>query len=668
MNYEELSRAALIKLLQEHDAERLEAGKDGIVLSYTGRTAPWQIARQVKPRMCELNRRATVGDAAAEAVNELWDGENLAAMVTLYKYRGQVDLVLTDPPYNTGEDFRYNDKWDKDPNDPAMGDLVAKDDGSRHSKWLRFMTPRLWMMREMLKPGGVIAICIDHRELYRLGMLMDEIFHEENRLGIINWQKAYSPKSDTGGKKGGLSTATEYVLVYAKDIDRAKTALLDRTDEMDARYRDVPDGDPLEWKSGDASGPNAATHKRMVYGIQNPFTGDIYYPPSGRCWANEKSQMKAWLAAWGHEYVEKWIDDKNEFIDKGQTVKVGALVLKGLKFVAGHPVGGANVLANAKKAALQRHASGTWPPLYFGLTGKTGPQLKRYLRDVRKGKVPMTYWANEDYEGPIEIGVQSWDHSESGHSQTGINELDSVVGKGHNFRTVKPLKLMKKIVQLWCKQDGIVLDPFAGSGTTGHAVLELNKESEANRRFILIEQGNDEKGDHYAKTLTADRLKRVITGKWKSGNREPLGGGFRYFTLKREKVDANAVNALAREEMMDLLLVSYWDRNDKAKSYLRRLPAGDHKHLFAVNSRDEGFFLVWSAPDQPSTLTRAVFKEIVQEAKASGLAGRYHVYAAMAPYTGNDIEFYQIPDKVLEHIGFNARADAYNNDGGMDAD
>lgn len=128
------------------------------------------------------------------------------------------------------------------------------------------------------------------------------------------------------------------------------------------------------------------------------------------------------------------------------------------------------------------------------------------------------------------------------------------------------------------------------------------------------------------------------------------------------------MNALAREEMMDLLLVSYWDRNDKARSYLRRLPAGGHKHLFAVNSQNEGFFLVWSAPDQPSTLTRVVFKEIVQEAKGAGLAGRYHVYAALAPYTGNDIEFYQIPDKVLEHIGFNARADAYNNDGGMDAD
>jgi adenine-specific DNA-methyltransferase len=101
---------------------------------------------------------------------------------------------------------------------------------------------------------------------------------------------------------------------------------------------------------------------------------------------------------------------------------------------------------------------------------------------------------------------------------------------------------------------------------------------------------------------------------------------------------------------------------------LKRLPAGEQKHLFAVNNRNEGFFLVWSAPDQPSNLTRTVFKEIVQEAEANNLAGRYHVYASLAPYTGEDIEFYQIPDRILEHIGFNARADAYNNEGSSDAD
>lgn len=666
MAYEQLTRGDLIRLLEQHDAERAEAGKDGIIMSYTGRTAPWQIIRQVKPKLTKINQRLSVGDSLAQGQNIIMDGENLSAMVTLYKYRGQVDLILTDPPYNTGEDFRYNDKWDKDPNDPDLGDLVPKEDGSRHSKWLRFMTPRIWMMRDMLKPGGVIAICIDHRELYRLGMLMDEVFREENRIGIINWQKAYSPKSDTGGKKGGLSTATEYVLVYAKDLEKAKTRLLERTEEMDARYQTSIDGDPNEWKSGDASGPNAATHQKMVYGIQSPFNGKMFYPPEGRCWANEKRSMKAWLEEWGHEYQEKWIDDGNEVVEKatGNTVKVKALVLKGTKFEEGVCVSSAAILGKARGAAQAKLAAGTWPQLYFGQSGETGPQLKRYLKDVKKGKVPLTYWANEDYDVPFDIGPQSWDHEESGHSQTGVTELDAVVGKGHNFKTVKPLKLMSKIIQLWCKPDGIVLDPFAGSGTTGHAVLELNKVSGAERRFILIEQGNDEKGDHYAKSLTADRIRRVVKGDWKSGKCEPLGGGFQFIELKRQQVDAAAVNALQREEMIDLLLTSHWEKSDRAKTSLTRfLPEVESRRfLFATNSRNEGFFLIWDGADHPSNLNRDTFKAIVEEAKKHGLMDRYHVYASVATYSGRTVEFYKIPDRVLEHIGFNTRADAYNNE------
>ncbi len=651
MAYEQLTRGDLIRLLEQHDAERAEAGKDGIIMSYTGRTAPWQIIRQVKPKLTKINQRASVGDAQAQGQNIIMDGENLSAMVTLYKYRGQVDLILTDPPYNTGEDFRYNDKWDKDPNDPELGDVVPKEDGSRHSKWLRFMTPRIWMMREMLKPGGVIAICIDHRELYRLGMLMDEVFREENRIGIINWQKAYSPKNDTGGKKGGLSSATEYVLVYAKDYAKSKTGMLDRTEAMNARYTnedDDPDGD---WASSDATAPEY--RKTGTYAVQSPFTGKLFYPTRGH-WVSETSEMKRWLQGWGSAYVSRQLDDECE---------AKALVLKGAKFNGNEPDLTCAAVANARAAALKVMSGKNWPQLIFTDGGDGGPRLKKHLSKIKKGKVPLTYWANEDYEELIEIDSQSWDHQQSGHSQAGINELDAVVGKGHNFKTVKPLRLMTKIIQLWCKPDGIVVDPFAGSGTTGHAVLELNKASGASRRFILIEQGNDEKGDHYAKTLTADRVRRVVKGDWKSGQREPLGGGFQFIELKRQQVDAAAVNALQREEMIDLLLTSHWDKSDRAKTSLTRfVPEVSRRFLFATNARNEGFFLIWDGADQPSILNRETFKAIVEEAKAYGLMDRYHVYASLAPYSGRTVEFYKIPDRVLEHIGFNTRADAYNNE------
>jgi adenine-specific DNA-methyltransferase len=137
-----------------------------------------------------------------------------------------------EPPYNTGGDFRYNDKWDKDPNDPDLGEFVGSDDPARHTKWMKFMYPRLQMMKAMLKPGGVLAICIDNRELFHLGQMLDEIFFEENRLAIINWEKSYAPRSDNRH----VSTATEYVLVYAKNEKLAKTGLEPRTDSMDAKW------------------------------------------------------------------------------------------------------------------------------------------------------------------------------------------------------------------------------------------------------------------------------------------------------------------------------------------------------------------------------------------------------------------------------------------------
>ncbi|TPG21767.1 site-specific DNA-methyltransferase [Sphingomonas koreensis] len=257
------------------------------------------------------------------------------------------------------------------------------------------------------------------------------------------------------------------------------------------------------------------------------------------------------------------------------------------------------------------------------------------------------------------------EHEQSGHSQSGVNELSSVVGRSHGFETVKPLKLIKKIMQIWCRPGGIVLDPFAGSGTTGHAVLELNQEAGANRRFVLIEQGRPERGDSYARTLTFERLRRAINGERvnKQGvtavSAEPLPGGFRFSKLT-SKVDASAVLSLQREEMLDLLVTSHWDQAERSGAHLSRMPATTSGHLFARNSRGEGYFLVWSGPDQPSVLNRTVFREIAAEAKIEGLTTPFHVYARTSVYPGPNIQFYQIPDRILEKLGFNEATQSYS--------
>lgn len=154
-----LDREELIKMVTA-------LSQGGVFINFFGKRSAIEIAKRVRPRVTRRVKELHVGSPDEQCKNLIVEGENLQAMVTLYKYRGQVDLILTDPPYNTGGQFRYNDRWDDDPNDPELGQLVQMEDGSRHTKWMKAMMPRLQMMRSMLKPTGVCAVCIDDNELF----------------------------------------------------------------------------------------------------------------------------------------------------------------------------------------------------------------------------------------------------------------------------------------------------------------------------------------------------------------------------------------------------------------------------------------------------------------------------------------------------------------------
>lgn len=169
------------------------------------------------------------------------------------------------------------------------------------------------------------------------------------------------------------------------------------------------------------------------------------------------------------------------------------------------------LIAAAGKRAAAKLKAGNWPFLYWGMDGLQKPVRKTHKELVRAGAVPTTFWIDGN-EAPLKLDAVSWLAAQSGRSRDGIEELAAVVGRGHRFDTVKPVRLFRKIIQIWCPQNGIVLDPFAGSGTTAHAVLELNAETESARRFVLVEQGRPEKGDPYARTLTIERVRRAITG------------------------------------------------------------------------------------------------------------------------------------------------------------
>ncbi|MCI8950931.1 MAG: site-specific DNA-methyltransferase [Lachnospiraceae bacterium] len=632
----------------------------GITLSFNGKRTAQVIERKVMPRIIKINKKLSFNVEKSMGKNILVDGENLQAMVTLYKYKGQIDLIITDPPYNTGKDFRYNDKWDTDPNDPDLGEVVTIEDGSRHTKWMKFMLPRIQMMRAMLKFNGVLAICIDEREFFHLGMLLNEVFGEENRVGIINWQKSYAPKNDSTH----LSSATEYILVYAKNKEQTKTGLLGRTEQMNAKYKN-PDNDPEGlWRDDNPVARTKSDKDR--YAIQSPFTGALHYPGTGS-WRNTKRNMKSFLEAWGSKYVEK---------DLGEGRPM-ALVIKGATIphvpeeqnLDNNPIVTLEcekneIVTEAEQKAVKIRNTKTMPELYFLRNGYGRPAIKRYLKYVKQGKVPLTFWADEDYDEIFELDCQSWTYEESGHSQTGIKELDYIMGKGHDFQTVKPLKLIEKIIQLWCPSNGIVFDPFAGSGTTGHAVLELNELSGTRRNFILIEKGEDD--DKYAKTLTRERIKRAITGERvnKAGElqilEQSISNGFEYWELDK-KVDAKAILEMKRDELIDIIITTHWeDDRKRATSVIDRIDK-DYKYLVGHNILNEGFFIIWNGEDSVGELNQKTYMELLEEAKKEGVKFPFHVYARYQVYQTPKVKFYQIPDKVLMHLGLNENSDRYNN-------
>lgn len=635
---EDLTRDELIELL----TERSEAG---IKINFAGKSNARKLGRRVRPRVVRTVQELAAGDADSQVRNLILEGDNLQAMATLYRDRGEVDVILTDPPYNTGNDWRYNDRWDDDPNDPGLGELVSAEDGAKHTKWMKFMLPRLQMMRQMLKPSGVLAICIDHRELFHLGQMLNEVFREENLLAIINWQKSYSPRSD----KSHVSTATEYVLVYAKDKSVARTGLLPRTTEMNARYRSA-DGDPRPWKSGDATAGKADQNLPMVYGIQSPFTGEIMYPQPGTCWRQAPKAVLSHLNEWAPYKAVLLPDQEERARIAGVPVeKVG----RTRAFMLAVPP------AAARRQAQQRLAAGSWPKIYFGQDGMSRPQQKNYLDEVKRGIVPTTYWADDDFDDLVELGVTSWSHEQSGHSQSGVTELDAIVGLEHGFNTVKPLKLFEKILQLWCPNDGYVLDPFAGSGTAGHAVLRLNDMTGSTRRFTLIEQGRPERGDSYARSLTAERLKRIVTGDWASGPVLPLPGGFRFATLDR-RVDAQALLNMERAEMTDTVIASHFDATRRRGVGLKPITDDSYKHLVARNTDDEGFFLIWDGPNGNTDFDEDVYEECAEEAARANLKPTYHVYARLYLFQTSNVIFYQIPDRILRDFGLDMRGEPFS--------
>ncbi len=347
------------------------------------------------------------------------EGDNLDALKLLQEtYLGKVKLIYIDPPYNTGNDFIYEDDFAEDSEgyllrsnqkDEAGNRMLANTEanGRFHSDWLSMLYPRLRLARNVLSEDGAIFVSIADHEVHNLRIIMNEIFGAENFVASIIWQKVYSPKNSARH----FSEDHDYILVYARNETLWSPTLLPRTPEMEARYIN-PDNDPRGvWKPGDLSARNF--YGEGTYPITCPSGRVVEGPPPGTYWRYSKPRFK-----------ELDLDGR----------------------------------------------------IWWGLDGNNVPAIKRFLTEVKAGRVPQTLWTYE----------------EVGHTQEAKKELLALVrfpGSDSTFETPKPTRMLKRILQIATspEEGALVLDFFAGSGSMAHATFALNAEDGGDRRTISVQ-------------------------------------------------------------------------------------------------------------------------------------------------------------------------------------
>lgn len=516
--------------------------------------------------------------------NKIIHGENLEALkALLLEFEGRIDCEYIDPPYNTGnEAWVYNDNV----NDPHikkwLGEVVGREgeDMSRHDKWLCMMYPRLRLLHKLLSPQGVLFISIDDNEEASLRMICDEIFGVHCFVANISWQRTYSKRND----RQGFMTEVEHILVYSKNPNWLPNRL-PRTDAMNQNYAN-PDNDSRPWASVIATAPSASTHQGMVYAIQHPFTGHMIYPPIGRCWTFEQSEMFRIMSQWAdYQYFD--LDDKEQRATickvPKESVKEGvnAIVL-------------AEPIETAREKAEKIQNQGPWPMLYFTKNGLGGIRRKTYLDKV-EGTPPTNYFP--------------W--SDVGHTDEATKELIEIFGGESPFDTPKPTRLIERILTIATNKESIVLDSFAGSGTTAHAVLNKNAEDGGNRRFVLVELGD------YAESVTAERVRKAMNGYGEGKNAvKGLGGSFDFYELGKPLfLEDNSLNHEVDIEKIRAYVYFSETRQPISQGI-------DSSNQYWMGNNDNTGYYFYYNPDRPTNLSiRSLSKVITQPADS------YIVYA-----------------------------------------
>jgi len=279
----------------------VEAGNERFGLVWPGKAHCMRIIQQPSTATLRPDRNESEGFESTD--NVFIEGDNLEVLKLLQKsYFGKIKMIYIDPPYNTGQEFIYPDKYFESLETYLTYTGQIDSEGRRfatntdtvgryHSNWLNMMYPRLYLARNLLRDNGAIFISIDDHELSRLRELCDQIFGEENFKADIAWQKRYTRSNNTVD----FTTVVEHLLVYAKS-EAFEVNLLPRTEEADARYSN-PDNDPRgDWKGASFLNPASPQDRpNLCYPLKNPNTGEVVQPTTN-AWRRSKDAFEELLA------------------------------------------------------------------------------------------------------------------------------------------------------------------------------------------------------------------------------------------------------------------------------------------------------------------------------------------------------------------------------------
>jgi adenine-specific DNA-methyltransferase len=464
--------------------------------------------------------------------NLIIEGDNFDSLRLLRAtHTGKIRVIYIDPPYNTGnKDWVYNDKF------------VGANDRWRHSQWLEFLYQRLTLARELLTSDGVILVSINDENRDRLGLLMDEVF-PGRRVGSFIWK---TRQGSNDAKGAFFSTDHEHVLIYAN------AGFAFKGFEKTFQTYSNPDNDPKgDWSSDSLScAKNYVERPNLFYPIKDPKTG-IYYPCNPeRVWVYASKEKVSEGQTLRANTMEECIDAERVIFPTAQRVETWNSIEE--IYTA---IDTGNVPGSGKTLMLRREL----PNLKFWI-GKTigfgRPRFKRYKADLQNDTKPLSSWIVPNSENGL---YEADDNFVSGSNQEGARDILAAFGT-KTFHYPKPLSLIQNLLAQASRPNDIVLDFFAGSGTTGQAVLELNAEDNGQRRFILCsstEATTKEPDKNLCRDVCAERLRRVSAGYGgKPGYLAAQGGEFAYLQLDKmeaadvafEATTAHAITLLSMRE------------------------------------------------------------------------------------------------------------------------